>query len=256
MYFIKISTQVHCSDADRDALNADMTKLTLEDFSSNCGICSLKFLTKNSVVYHQKIEHRVGVERTAECNKCHKVMKPFSLRSHMKTHQERNDVCHLCYAKLSNKANLKQHLNNKHVNDAEYLDRTISDEELIWPCNQCELRFVAKKFLDDHSRVHKPLINQMKGKSQSCKLCYKTFSDTRAATKHEKVRHVKEAEYLQRDILDSELVHICTGCDKRFVTENILKLHNKKHELESMTKARKNTIASFVTESLKLLQIL
>ena len=66
---------MHSSEADRQALNADMTQLTLEDFSNNCGICSLKFLTKNSVVYHQRVEHRVGVERTVQCEKCNKVMK-------------------------------------------------------------------------------------------------------------------------------------------------------------------------------------
>ena len=202
-----------------------MTKLTLEDFSSNCGICSLKFLTKNSVVYHQKIEHRVGVERTAECNTCHKVMKPFSLRSHMKTHQERNEVCQLCYAKFTTKANLKQHLDNKHVNDAQYLDRTISDEELMWPCDQCDLRFVAEKFLDGHSsRLHQ--------KTMACRLCYKRFSEKGAVTKHEKTVHVKEAKYLEKEILDSELVYICTMCDKRFVSKNLLVSHKKKHALE------------------------
>ena len=119
------------------------------------------------------------------------------------------------------------------MNDAQYLDRAISEEELIWPCDQCELRFAAKKFLDDHSSVHKSKMNQ------SCRLCYKTFSDTRAVTKHEKVRHVKEAEYLQRDILHSELVHICTGCNKRFVTENLLKSHKKRHELDKYEPLRR-----------------
>ena len=62
-----------------------MTQLTLEDFSNNCGICGLKFLTKNSMVHHQKVEHRVGVERTVQCEKCKKVMKASSIYLHRRT---------------------------------------------------------------------------------------------------------------------------------------------------------------------------
>ena len=100
---------MHHSEEDKKALNVDLTQLTLEDFSNNCNICNLKFLTRSSVVYHQKVEHRVGVERTAECEQCHKVMKPANLKNHMTTHQERNFACQLCHTKLSSKSNLKLH---------------------------------------------------------------------------------------------------------------------------------------------------
>ena len=148
-------------------MNVDLTQLTLEDFSNNCNICNLKFLTSSSVVHHQKVEHRVGVERTAECEQCHKVMKPANLKNHMTTHQERNFACQLCHTKLSSKSNLKLHFTNRHGEDQEYLNQKITEEDLKWPCDQCDLKFVAQKFLDRHLRKHV---------SEVCKLCYKKFS--------------------------------------------------------------------------------
>ena len=114
---------MHSSEADRQALNADMTQLTLEDFSNNCGICSLKFLTKNSVVYHQRVEHRVGVERTVQCEKCNKVMKPSSIYLHRKTHEEKEFMCKLCYARYRVLADLKKHEEKKHKEDEALLEQ-------------------------------------------------------------------------------------------------------------------------------------
>ena len=214
---------MHSSEEDVEALNADLTQLTLEDFSNNCNICGLRFLTKNSLAYHKNVEHRMGVEKSAECEKCKKVVKPSNLKSHMITHQEKNFVCQLCYAKLSSKKNLKTHIINKHREDNQYLNRTISNEELTWPCNQCELRFVAKKFLESHLKKHA---------SMTCKLCYKKFSDIRNRLEHEKGVHKKEAQYLGREILDCELVHECKKCEQKFVTNDLLLSHKRKHELE------------------------
>ena len=236
---------MHCSEEDRDALNADMTQLTLEDFSSNCGICSLKFLTKNSVVYHQKIEHRVGVERTIECEKCKKVLKPANLKAHMKIHMEKALECQLCYKRFRIRQHLNEHQTNVHKNEAQYLDRDILDSELIYNCDECNKRFVSQNSLLAHRRHHDKNINAKstakKGtkESHACRLCYKTFSCRRDVVQHEKGVHVKEAKYLQREILDSELVHICTLCDKRFVTNNLLVSHRKKHAMEKYEPLRR-----------------
>ena len=135
---------MHFSEEDQDALNADMTQLTLESFSSNCGICSLKFLTKNSVTYHQKIEHRVGVEKTVECEKCQKVLKPANLKPHMKTHIEKNIMCKLCYKKFSLRSYLNDHQTKVHKNETQYLNREILDSELVHNCNKCSKRFVSQ----------------------------------------------------------------------------------------------------------------
>ena len=210
-------------------MNVDLTQLTLEDFSYNCNICNLKFLTKSSVVYHQKVEHRVGVERTAECEQCHKVMKPANLKNHMTTHQERNFACQLCHTKLSSKSNLKLHFTNRHGEDQEYLNQKITEEDLKWPCDQCDLKFVAQKFLDKHLRKHL---------SEDCKLCYKKFSSPRLLHQHEKGVHAKDTEYLGREILDSELLHKCSKCDKKFVTKSILRSHEKQHMLEKYESLR------------------
>ena len=135
-------------------LNADMTQLTLSHFSFTCGICALKFLTKNSMENHQKVEHRVGVERTVTCGKCQKVMKPSSLKLHMVTHKEKTHVCKLCYAKFSTKKYLWSHQQTVHKEDLDMLAQKITEEDLTHECTECELKFVAEKFLESHIKSH------------------------------------------------------------------------------------------------------
>ena len=139
---------MHSSEEDQEALNADMTQLTLEDFSNNCGICSLKFLTKNSVVFHQKVEHKMGVKRTMECEKCQKVLKPANLKAHMKTHLEKNLLCKLCYTKFRLKSHLNEHQAKVHRKEAQYLEREILDSDLLFSCNDCDLRFITQNLLN------------------------------------------------------------------------------------------------------------
>ena len=306
-----------------------MTQLTLEDFSSNCGICSLKFLTKNSVIYHQKIEHRVGVDRTIECEKCQKVIKPANLKAHMKIHMEKALQCKLCYKMFGFRSHLNEHQTGVHKNETQYLDREILDSELIYncdecnklfvsqhsllthrrhhdiekfehlrtesylksakryecklcystyesftnllahfntahksdkerihekiitadlvfPCNDCDLSFITQNVLNFHNhKVHRTKINEKSTaqkdpkEPQVCRLCYKVFSCRRDVVQHEKGVHVKEAKYLQREILDSELVHTCDLCDMKFVTNNLLVSHTKKHDMEKYEPLRR-----------------
>ena len=234
--------KVHCSDEDQDALNADMTQLTLEDFSTNCGICSLKFLTKNSVAHHQKIEHRVGVEKMIECEKCQKVLKPANLKAHMKTHMEKHLLCKLCYMKFRKNNHLNEHQTKVHKKESQYLNREILDSDLSFPCVDCDLSFITQNVLNFHTRKAHQLRTNEKSlatrKPKACRLCYKTFSKMKAVISHEKVAHVKETEYLQREILLSELVHACTLCEKMFVTKNLLVSHKKKHEVEKYESLR------------------
>ena len=222
---------MHSSEADRQALNADMTQLTLEDFSNNCGICSLKFLTKNSVVYHQKVEHRVGVERTVQCEKCNKVMKPSSIYLHRKTHEEKEFMCKLCYARYRVLADLKKHEEKKHKEDEALLEQEITQDDLKHQCDGCDLKFVAEKFLENHSRIHKSKAEKNVPRKE-CKLCYKPYRFTRDLKQHEERQHKKEAEYLKREILESDLSHGCSKCEKRFVSGNLLESHSRLHEME------------------------
>ena len=224
------SAQVHTSEEDREVLNSDMTCLTLEDFKNNCGICGLKFLTKSSVKYHQKVEHRVGVERTVQCEKCKKVMKPSSIYLHRKTHQEKQCVCKLCYASYHTLADLKKHKENKHSEDQEFLQQEITQDDLKYKCGGCDLKFVAEKFLDNHVKSHK---SKPTKKVRACKLCYKPFKYTRELKHHEERQHKREANFLHREILESDLIFACLKCDKKFVSENLLGSHSREHEMEN-----------------------
>ena len=219
---------MHSSDQDRRALNADMTQLTLEDFANNCGICALKFLTKNSMTHHQKVEHRVGVERTVQCEKCRKVMKPSSIYLHRKTHLEKEFVCKLCYASYRAGSDLKKHEENKHKEDRVLLEQEITQDDLKHQCDGCDLKFVAEKFLESHVKSHKSKAEGVK----ECRLCYKPYRFTRDLKQHEERQHKRETEFLNREILESDLSYSCSKCDKKFVSASLLGSHSRQHEME------------------------
>jgi len=180
--------KVHNSEEDRKMLNADMTQLTLESFSSTCTICGLRFLTSNSLSNHQKVDHRVGEERTVECAKCHKVMKPSTLKGHMIKHKERTLDCILCHTKFNHKGSLKSHQKNVHKDDTALLSRNIADEDLTHECKECDLKFVADKFLEYHNkREHSTRKVKRKSdmeKKESCYNCSQVFTSYTSLRKH------------------------------------------------------------------------
>ena len=71
---------------------------------------------------------------------------------------------------------------------------------------------------------------QKKRKSYICKLCYSELSSSAVLEKHIQNVHKNESHFLDREITEEELKYDCTVCEKSFVTENCLKLHEVKHD--------------------------
>ena len=221
---------VHNSKEDRDALNLDFTKLTVTDFSHSCEFCGLKFLTINSMVYHKKIRHRIGFNMMSKCKVCGLEVKSKKIRKHMNTHSEGAKECKLCYKTYLSQTSLRCHQNKGHSGEREYLNMEITEDLLKFKCSKCVHKFVSNGLLVQH-------MNNQHGAGE-CKLCYRNLQKVNNMPKHMAFRHKDDLEFLNRDILDSELKYLCTICNKLFVKETILIYHKQIHKSEKYTKLR------------------
>ena len=102
----------------------------------------------------------------------------------------------------------------------------MSPDDCKFECDRCELKFVTKELLETHKRIHD------KGSRLSCQLCYKNFKKNVYLQNHLKVSHVKEVEFLEREILPSDLRFKCNNCTKSFVSSGLLATHNNQHQAD------------------------
>merc|ERR1719482_1392143 len=67
----------------------------------------------------------------------------------------------------------------------------------------------------------------------SCKLCYISFAYNSGLKKHLKVIHKDDQHLFESNLDESQLRHHCQFCDKKFVSEHILKYHQKYQHKEA-----------------------
>ena len=132
-----------------------LTSYTKQDLVYHCDMCPLQFLTENILNTHKKMQHRVTVKSASvECKFCKKVVTFKSLKGHMQTHDlEKNFECKLCYLTFKQQKSLSSHQSNVHKND-EMLNKEITESDLKYPFNICELKFVGEEILKGHLKRH------------------------------------------------------------------------------------------------------
>ena len=232
--FYKASEQLtherkdHNVKEDQDALNFNLTDLTLEDFCHSCEVCGLKFLTNNSIKVHKRDMHKMGLGKLKK-----KV-----------TAKEDSFSCKLCYKEYKKQSSLKIHKYRDHIGEeSKYFGMEITEDLLCHNCNDCELKFVTESLLGKHMTIHlKPMKSSggyfakgSRGKvarKRECTLCYKKFKAKQTLEKHVRVVHKNDTGFLGRPIDESELLYHCKNCDFRFVKETILIRHMRIHTLE------------------------
>ena len=212
--------KVHNNEEDQAALNIDFTTLTIDNFEYSCKVCGLKFMTGNCLNIHMKEKHRMGIKKIMNCKVCNSLVKSVHFKKHMNTHVNGPTKCKLCYKKFASPTGLKCHEVSVHREETEFLDMDITEEMLAFACKKCELKFVSKKILSNHRIQH----------DQECKLCYKLIKHQPHMDRHLKFQHSGDKDLLERPIAETELIHACNVCSKKFARESILNYHRKIHE--------------------------
>ena len=238
------------------------------EYINECTI-SNRYLTENLLNKHKSMMHKIVLEAKAKCTKCEKILSGSKMRVHMQTHGEKLHECKLCYTKFTLNGYLKQHYSRTHKDDQELLKREITDEELQYNCLElnCEKKFATQKILDWHKtyvhiqakvncnfctkefsstlmlRKHCKKAHTRKTNETTfhCKLCYKRFGKRANMVAHKYV-HKEDRAAFERKLNDSELIFECKNvqCDKKFISESVLKYHTNDHHRELEFKFLKN----------------
>ena len=80
-------------------------------------------------------------------------------------------------------------------------------------------------------------VNQAK----ECKLCYKRFKNSIILSKHERLVHKHEKDYLNRELTEADLKHPCSICEKKFVNKRLLNIHLNAHKVENFEFLKKES---------------
>ena len=92
-----------------------------------------------------------------ECLSCHRIMKPGSLKAHLKTHaHERPHACDLCDARFTRRGDLERHIKVVHNKDRPF------------KCSKCHRTFGDKKNLRSHQPHTAPADRDTRKTFPSC----------------------------------------------------------------------------------------
>lgn len=187
-----------------------------------CPFCYIKFKHKYFLSSHGKIRHpeynwafrKPKSTRTRwECKFCDKVYsRRFRLKEHaMVVHFGREPYqCDLCNYTTQLKNGMRGHIESKHLK--KYQNRP--KETVI--CGICNHVCVTKDMYYNHMRSHQ----ETEERPHKCAKCNLHFRKQKTLDKHNRQMHIVE-----------DLPFACSLCiSARFLSEEILNLHKKRHE--------------------------
>ena len=243
---------------------------THEELERNfeCKLCYLKFKHQKSLSSHYSHVHKNDEMLNKEiteadlkypCTVCElRFVSEEFLKGHLRRHENnkyeflRNESfnedlqmfkCKLCYKDFKEYHKMKDHIVVNHKEDLGAVFRTITEEELSYPCEKCSSKFLSKSILNYHlyrahneMNVMRPIVQSASQPSSKqlfqtsrldCKLCYTKFVKSEMLKAHEESVHKFDTELLNREIGEEELRYSCYNCDLHFVTENIMLMHRR-----------------------------
>ena len=235
-------------------------KLERSQFEFSCKVCDKKFWTENILNYHVRYKHKKTDRQT---------QKGSSTKS--------ENWCDLCFKRFDRPGKLEKHKTFLHKQEMDLFGQQLEESALKYACKECDQKFWSENILDHHLRykhkVHRlkedqecelcgkifkwnkdqrrnlrehmrkvhtgdnnPQIDTIKI-DRSCKLCFITFDRPSKLEKHKTFLHKQEMAGFDLKLEESQLVHPCEVCGKKFWTENILEYHVRcKHKGEEIKK--------------------
>ena len=238
----------HCWEwfSTTDDLNNHMTFHTGQLNTLNCNLCTFTVSAKLAIRAPRSgwLSNRVGQKSMdAHLNihqngiSCEHCAKQFNdthrLKMHLQTHEEKSVVCSECGAMFRKQFKLKEHIELKHTQRVNYC------------CDVCEKRFPTARHLSAHKVRHNSL------NPFTCEMCGKCFKTRGDMNWHYRRLHTDRPKKYRKQVkgsssppkntltndlnsqsepekeVEEEVVkdHECDLCDKKFGSENGLKIH-------------------------------
>ena len=225
----------------------------VSDSTVYCKLCDLNFRSSGGFVQHQLKTHSLEMDAfnkdyteedlIYQCRLCKKkVATDLSLKSHMSRRHYKNKkklnvklesrerYCKLCYIMYKKAYFLEKHKNNVHASEMEAFDRDLYPRDMTFVCAKCNKGFYTQNTLDHHiHRKHYNMKHDPQQLSQQepsyCELCYLPFKFPSNVRKHQSNVHKNDLWALKVKITEDMKKYPCEHCDKKFLSESLLKYH-------------------------------
>lgn len=188
-----------------------------------CFVCKQTFKFKSNLYQHLKAH-----KERLKCPTCGKLFGAHLLVNHLKHHDGKKNVCHICKRRFIKGSGLKAHLkahvtvcrcdicgrkaNNKfnlltHLRLHKLANHRYRPSH--YQCDHCPFKTSLRSPFMIHVRIHK------KFRMSKCRLCSFTApTNTELSKHHNKVHHGR----------------YCKTCDRSFRTDKTFQVHKKYHE--------------------------
>ena len=208
-----------------------------------CGTCRADFMTKGSLLRHEKQHDNYKQYKCQHCEKMFSHKKYFE--AHEKLHEsgERPYKCSMCTSSFIIPNHLTQH-------------EKLHTSGRLYQCDQCPSAFHTNARLRRHIKGH------LNYKKFQCQHCQRAFSDLKYLAAHEKLHRigeideVKEVTVSPRNTKEKIQDFKCRHCEKIFHSKQYLDAHEISHSGERPYKCelcgRSYIIRSHLTEHIKL----
>ncbi|GJQ86429.1 hypothetical protein Trydic_g10336 [Trypoxylus dichotomus] len=182
-----------------------------------CDTCFKKFSRINSLKRHKLSHGQVKPFSCSSCKKC--FSRRDHLQKHMRLHLSSDSfTCDVCQMIFSKEESLLKHKIFKHnLRDKIPLDFKIGKK---YKREQCPKAFPTEKYRESHTKDH------YGENTFQCRTCEKTFRSKSHLTEHMKFHD------------DSSKKFLCSECGQRFIRNDYLVVHMRRHRGEKPFKCK------------------